>query len=156
VGYAATDARGSQFFQDYSVNIMCDGAHGAPLIPWPNLLGDGRYRFDGTDYQVALTEPDKQNAIHGLLRWQSWSVREHAANRLTMGVRLHPSPGYPFGLDVRIDYRLGRDGLTATTIATTPATGRAPTAVDSTPICRPATTPSSTTATYSYPPPPAS
>lgn len=59
-----------------------------------------------------------QNAIRGLLRWQSRSVREHAANRLTMGVRLHPSSGYPFELDVRIDYRLGRDGLTVTTIAT--------------------------------------
>lgn len=38
--------------------------------PLANLLADGRYRFDGTDFQVALTEPSKGNAIHGLLRWR--------------------------------------------------------------------------------------
>lgn len=52
----------------YAVDKMADGAHGAPLIPWPNRLCDGRYSFDGSDYQLALTEPDKHNAIHGLLR----------------------------------------------------------------------------------------
>ena len=31
--------------QPYPPGQMCDGAHGAPLIPWPNRLADGRYRF---------------------------------------------------------------------------------------------------------------
>ena len=43
--------------QPYPPGQMCDGAHGTPLIPWPNRLADGRYRFGGTDHQVALTEP---------------------------------------------------------------------------------------------------
>ena len=55
---------------------MCDGAHGAPLIPWPNRLADGRYSFGGTEYQLALTEPENRNAIHGLLRWRNWRARE--------------------------------------------------------------------------------
>jgi aldose 1-epimerase len=59
--------------QPYAMDQMCDGAHGAPLIPWPNRLADGRYRFDGTDYQVSLTEPDKHNAIHGFLHWRPGS-----------------------------------------------------------------------------------
>ena len=58
--------------EPYALGDMCDGAHGAPLIPWPNRLADGRYQFDGTDFQTALTEPDKHNAIHGFLRWRSW------------------------------------------------------------------------------------
>jgi hypothetical protein len=36
---------------------MCDGARGAPLIPWPNGLADG-HRFGGIKHQVALTEPE--------------------------------------------------------------------------------------------------
>ncbi len=28
----------------YPADAMCDGAHGAPLIPWPNRLADGRYQ----------------------------------------------------------------------------------------------------------------
>jgi len=26
--------------QDYPVDVLCDGAHGTPLIPWPNRLAD--------------------------------------------------------------------------------------------------------------------
>ena len=63
---------GRAVLDPYPPDAICDGAHGAPLIPWPNRLADGRYSFDGVDYQVALTEPTKRNAIHGFLRWRSW------------------------------------------------------------------------------------
>jgi aldose 1-epimerase len=102
----------------YPVAAMCDGAHGAPLIPWPNRLRDGRYRFGGTDYQVPLTEPAKHNAIHGFLRWRTWHPIDHGPGRITMGTVLYPLEGYPFGLDVRVEYTLGDEGLTARTSAT--------------------------------------
>lgn len=104
--------------EPYPRASMCDGAHGAPLIPWPNRLGDGRYHFDGSDYQVALTEPEKHNAIHGFLRWRPWQAVARAGDAVTMGTRLLPLQGYPFALDVRVDYRLSDDGLTVTTTAT--------------------------------------
>ena len=101
----------------YAVDAMCDGAHGAPLIPWPNRLADGRYRFDGEEYQVALTEPEKHNAIHGFLRWLPWQPVNRGTDRITMAAVLHPLQGYPFTLDVQVEYRLGPEGLTVTTIA---------------------------------------
>jgi len=104
--------------QAYPLEAMCDGAHGAPLIPWPNRLGDGRYRFDGTDYQVALTEPDKHNAIHGFLHWRPWQPVRQSENQIVMAATLYPLEGYPFLLDVQIDYRLDEAGLSVTTIAT--------------------------------------
>ena len=102
----------------YAPDEMCDGAHGAPLIPWPNRLADGRYRFDGVDHQVALTEPEKHNAIHGFLRWRPWQAREREAARVVMGTRLYPQTGYPFALDVQVAYALAEDGLEVTTTAT--------------------------------------
>lgn len=108
---------GRPVLEPYPVDAMCDGAHGAPLVPWPNRLQDGAYRFDGVDYQVALTEPERHNAIHGFLRWRSWHVVEHGADRVVVGCRLHPLPGYPFTLDVRVAYSLGEDGLTVRTTA---------------------------------------
>jgi aldose 1-epimerase len=102
----------------YPVEAMCDGAHGAPLIPWPNRLADGRYRFDGVDYQVALSEPEKHNAIHGFLQWRPWQVRHQTKTRVTMGTRIFPMQGYPFQLDIGVDYALGDNGLTVTTTAT--------------------------------------
>ncbi|HVB53512.1 MAG TPA: aldose 1-epimerase family protein [Candidatus Acidoferrales bacterium] len=102
----------------YPADAMCDGAHGAPLIPWPNRLADGRYRFDGVDYQVALTEPQKRNAIHGFLQWRPWTVRRQQESQVTMGIRLFPLQGFPFLLDVQVLYALSQDGLRVTTTAT--------------------------------------
>lgn len=109
---------GRDVLEPYPAEAMCDGARGAPLVPWPNRLADGQYRFDGTDYQVALTEPDKHNAIHGFLRWRPWQALHHSGDRVIMGTTLHPLQGYPFTLDVEIEYRLAADGLTVSTTAT--------------------------------------
>ncbi|MGI8491508.1 MAG: aldose 1-epimerase family protein [Acidimicrobiales bacterium] len=102
----------------YHLDAMCDGAHGAPLIRWPNRLGDGRYRFDGADHQVALTEPSTMTAIHGFLRWRPWRALWHSPDRVLMVTRVFPMPGYPFVLEVEVDYRFGADGLVVATTAT--------------------------------------
>lgn len=103
--------------QPYAIDAACDAAHGTPLIPWPNRLGDGRYSFGGGDFQLALTEPEKHNAIHGLLRWRNWSLLDRAADRVVVGTRLHPMGGWPFPLDVSLTYTLDEDGLCVETRA---------------------------------------
>lgn len=102
----------------YPHDAMCDGAHGAPLVPWPNRLGDGCYEFDGETFQLAITEPATASAIHGLLRWRPWRALVHEPERVVMGCVLYPMQGYPFGLDVQIDYHLDGAGLVvATTVS---------------------------------------
>jgi aldose 1-epimerase len=102
----------------YDLDAMCDGAHGAPLIPWPNRLADGRYEFEGQELQVDLTEPTKKNAIHGFLRWRPWSAEELGSDQVVMRTRLYPMTGYPFMLDVAVDYHLTGNGLLVQTTAT--------------------------------------
>jgi aldose 1-epimerase len=104
--------------QPYGLDRMRDGAHGAPLIPWPNRLADGRYSFDGTEHQVALTEPDKHNAIHGFLLWRQWEPTDEHVDGITMKATLLPLQGFPFALQVEVAYQLGSDGLSVTTTAT--------------------------------------
>jgi aldose 1-epimerase len=116
-GIREYEVAGRPVLDPYQVDQMADGAHGMPLIPWPNRLADGRYSFDGEDFQVALTEPSKHNAIHGFLRWRPWLVAERDSNRVLMTARLYPLEGYPFALDLSIAYELGDEGLTATTTA---------------------------------------
>jgi aldose 1-epimerase len=101
----------------YDVDALCDGAHGAPLIPWPNRLDDGRYTWDGRERQLELTEPEKRNAIHGLLRWRNWSLLDRAEDRVRVGTRLHPTDRWPFPLDVSVEYALSDDGLSVETRA---------------------------------------
>lgn len=117
-GIREYEVDGRPVLESYPVESMADGAHGTPLVPWTNRLDGGRYSFDGQDLQVALTEPEKGNAIHGLLRWRAWRAVEVAADRVVLGERIHPMPGYPFMLDVLVDYRLTDEGLTVATTAT--------------------------------------
>ena len=106
----------------YREDEMSSVARGAPLLPWPNRLQDGRYEFGGVTHQTALTEPAKQNAIHGLTRWRNWSAAEHEADRVLMTLLLHPQEGYPFTLSLGIEYQLFEPGLTVSTTATNAGT----------------------------------
>jgi aldose 1-epimerase len=117
---------GRDVLEPYALDQMCDAAHGAPLIPWPNRLADGRYSFAGAEHQLALDEPEQGNAIHGLLRWRAWTALEHEPDRVRLGARLLAMPGYPFSLEVSIAYELGEEGLTVTTEARNIGPGECP------------------------------
>lgn len=119
VGGALRELRdgGRPLLDGYGANEMCIAAKGQSLLPWPNRVDQGRYHFQGVDYQLALTEVERSNAIHGLVRWMPWGVLESVAERIVMGVRSHPQPGYPWTLDLRIEYTLADDGLTVRTRA---------------------------------------
>lgn len=84
---------------------------GAVLAPWPNRIADGRYVFAGTQHQLALSEPARSNALHGLVAWSGWRLWEHAADRVVLVHRIHPQDGYPFHVDLRMTYALGSAGL---------------------------------------------
>jgi aldose 1-epimerase len=90
---------------------------GQVLAPWPNRLADGRYEFNGVRAQAALDEPERRNAIHGLVRGLPWTLQTRHQNQLSLRLQLHPSPGYPFSLLLEMEYHVGRDGLSITTTA---------------------------------------
>jgi aldose 1-epimerase len=98
----------------YGVEERCSGARGQPLIPWPNRLRDGRYTWDGSEHQLSLSEPAVGNAIHGLVRWRNWQVRSREPARVVLGQVLYGEPGYPYILDLELEYALETRGLTVT------------------------------------------
>jgi aldose 1-epimerase len=91
------------------------GGQGQALVPWPNRLRDGRYRFAGRELQVPLTEPEKGNAIHGLGRFVPWEIVEVAPDRARLRLFVPPQPGYPFALEVEVEHVLDGQGLTVQT-----------------------------------------
>jgi aldose 1-epimerase len=102
----------------YAPDEMCSSGRGQLLLPWPNRIEDGSYEFGGRGHQLALDEPERRNAIHGLTRWSEWSVAEREAARALLEHMLYPSPGYPFALELEAEYTLGEDGLTVRITAT--------------------------------------
>ena len=141
VGAAVREFRSGEHdvFQPYDETEFSSGFHGSVLIPWPNRLADGQYQFDGIDYQVAITEPSRMTALHGLSPWRSWSVVEHEPDRVSLRLESLPSPGYPFFLDTTVEYQLNAAGLRVTTTSRNTGTVACPYAVGFHPYCRPAT-----------------
>ncbi len=108
---------GRPVLDGYGEDEMCSAGRGQMLLPWPNRLRDGRYEWEGRKLQLALTEPDKRNAIHGLARWSNWVPAEREERRVVMRLTLHPQTGYPFALSLEIEYSVDEHGLTVETRA---------------------------------------
>lgn len=93
------------------------GYRGTTLAPWPNRIVDGRYAFGGEEHQLPLTEPERGQALHGLLAWAEFSDRLVLDDRVVLAAVIEPQTGYPFRVEVETEYRLDADGLTQTVTA---------------------------------------
>lgn len=93
------------------------GYRGATLAPWPNRIVDGRYRFGGVEHQLSLTEPARAQALHGLLSWVEFGDRLVLDDRVAIAAVIEPQSGYPFRIEVEVEYRLEADGLRQTVTA---------------------------------------
>lgn len=100
---------------------------GQLLTPWPNRVDGGRYTFGGEDYHLALSEPPRGNAIHGLTRWVPWTRTTHDRDEVTLRCLPLGQQGYPFGVQVDITYRVAAEsGLHVTITATNKGSRPAP------------------------------
>jgi aldose 1-epimerase len=117
-GIRTYSVAGRDVLDGYEPGEMASAGRGQVLAPWPNRLEDGRYEFRGAEHQVPLNELANSNAIHGLVRWASWVVEEHEPHRVVVAHVVDPQPGYPFALELRIEYALAETGLTVRTTAT--------------------------------------
>lgn len=84
---------------------------GAVVAPWPNRIGDGRYVWDGVEHQVALNEPERRTALHGLVAWTRWEATASSEDSVVLQCEVVPQVGYPFPLRLRTTYRARPDGL---------------------------------------------
>jgi aldose 1-epimerase len=117
-GLRAYSVGDREVLDGYGTDELCTSTRGQVLIPWPNRLEDGIYEFDGRRHQVAIDDPDENDAIHGLVRWETWTAGRREAAAVVMEHLVHPRPGYPFTLALAIEYALSEDGLSVTATAT--------------------------------------
>ncbi|AGZ38732.1 putative aldose-1-epimerase [Actinoplanes friuliensis DSM 7358] len=107
-GYSAN---GREILDGFGPDEMSPASAGQILAPWPNRIRDGHYTFEGTSYQLGLTEPDKHNAIHGLTNWSRWKLAEQTGDSVTVEFDLPPQIGYPWSLTLRTRWSVSADGL---------------------------------------------
>jgi len=116
-GLRSYEAAGRELLNGFRPGERPASGRGQVLVPWPNRIEDGSYKFDGKRMQLPLTEAENGNAIHGLVRGATWNLVDHEADRVVLDYTLEPQPGYPFALGLSIEYALSPTGLTVTTTA---------------------------------------
>lgn len=109
---------------------------GIVLVPWPNRIRDGKWTHQGKTLQLALSEPAKGNASHGLLRFFPYRTVLQSQASVTLEATVFPQTGYPFLLDTRVTYALTEDGLTVTHVLRNDGTTDAPVALGTHPYFR--------------------
>lgn len=110
--------RGRDLVVPFEPDIVRPFFRGATLAPWPNRIVDGRYAFRGRAYEVALTEPGRGQALHGLASWLDFAPVETAESWVTLGATIEPQQGYPWRIRVETTFAIGADGLTQRVKAT--------------------------------------
>jgi aldose 1-epimerase len=111
----------------YPEDVLTPRCCGTVLVPWPNRLRGGRYAFESAPMQLALTEPERHNAIHGLGRWSRWTPVLHEPSRVTLAFDIPAQKGYPFEVLVEVTYALHPElGLSLSFSATNHGPRRAP------------------------------
>lgn len=111
----------------YGEDVLAPRAAGVVLVPWPNRLRAGRYVFDGQVQQLALSDTDLGNAIHGLGRWSRWQAVRQEGSSVTLRFDIPPQKGYPFEVLVEVTYTLHAEtGLSLSVSATNHGRSPAP------------------------------
>ena len=79
---------------------------GQLLAPWPNRVAHGSYAFEDATYQLAISDPKLDNAIHGLTRFAIFDLVGRTEASVTLRSQGHGSQGYPFAVQVDATYSL--------------------------------------------------
>ncbi len=83
----------------------------ALLFPFPSRIPDGKFSFEGNDYQLPINEPARGNAIHGFVNDAVFEVVNQTTLNdsaiLSLLYKYDGSlSGYPFPFDLTITYIL--------------------------------------------------
>ncbi|MGL4339474.1 MAG: aldose 1-epimerase family protein [Rhodoglobus sp.] len=118
----------------YPVHSAPPFAAGIVLVPWPNRVEDGRWQLDGVPQQLDLTEPGRNNAIHGLLRNTGYRPLERTESSVSLGATVFAQHGYPFSLATSVCYELVDGGLDVRHQITNLSAVKAPVAIGTHPF----------------------
>ena len=86
-----------------------DGFRNAVMVPWSNRLRDGKYRFQGREYDFAGKTAGGSQAIHGLVADQPFELVESGEDFLRARAQVPKLEAYPFEVEVEVTYRLCAD-----------------------------------------------
>lgn len=92
------------------------------LAPWPNRVADATFTFNGQRRELAVTEPELGHALHGFTPQRIFDFHGQQApgndgTDVTLRTVVGPEQGWPWRIEVTVNYALTDTGLQASMAA---------------------------------------
>ncbi len=101
---------GTRLIPPYSEDRPTPSCSGVVLAPWPNRIRNGIWDDNGVRRTLALTEPARHNASHGLLRFTAYEITAEDSTA-TLRATIVPQTGYPYEVETAVSYTLTDAGI---------------------------------------------
>jgi aldose 1-epimerase len=105
-------------YRDEAELQTAKSARFAIMAPFANRIADGRYRFDGVEYDLQPGVTVDRGVRHGFLRTETYELIDQGASDegafivlRSQHVRPGAHDGYPFAIDVTVRYSLTPHGI---------------------------------------------
>jgi aldose 1-epimerase len=112
-------------YRDEKELLSQDGVRAGLLAPFPNRVADGRYRHDDREHDLLPGHHTDRLIYHGFAREapfelaQATTTADYARLLLhTESIRPGRYPGYPFAIDLTVEYTVSAHELSITVRAT--------------------------------------
>lgn len=103
----------------YSASEENSAFMGCVLFPFPGRVENSQYQFEGKEYQLSGVKIKDGQAIHGFVRGVDWQVEKKTGSEAVLSYEMtkaeYQAKGYPFSVEITINYSLGNNGLTCRT-----------------------------------------
>ena len=108
--------KGTEIVKNLNPLTYKDTYASAILFPFANRIKDGQYTYKNKQCQLTINEPQRNNAIHGLLYNKVFEIEEEVLNnneaKLVLAYKeTKKSLGFPYSYKVQLEYNLTENNL---------------------------------------------
>ena len=115
-------------------NVIEQAATGRPelyagvvMAPWSGRIAGGKWIDEtGAEQSLAINEPARNNALHGLVYDKSFAVKKSTASSVELVIDIAATDGYPYALRLAVSYEIEDGQLYASFAVKNLSDARAP------------------------------
>lgn len=110
-------------FADVEKQLAHFYSFGSKLSPFPNRIEDGKYTWEGKDYQLDTNKSNENNAIHGLMTKAEYEITQRSCDEKKAHITLSTTydgkrAGFPFPYKLEMVLIFEDEQFTCKTIVT--------------------------------------